>query len=206
MDADARAALERELTELHRRGDYEAAATRAVRGYGPELLGFLHAILHDADRAGEVFSQLCEDLWRGLPGFAARASFRTWLYTLARHAAWRRLKREQQARRELPLDDCSMVSRVEQEVRAATLPHLRTETRDRLVELRESLPVEDQAVLILRIDRKLDWNDLARVLHEGETLDDAALKRESARLRKRFQLLKERLRERARAEGLLASE
>jgi RNA polymerase sigma-70 factor (ECF subfamily) len=206
MDAEGRAALERELGELHGAGDFEAAATRAVRGYGPELLGFLHAILHDPDLAGEVFSQLCEDLWRGLPAFEARASFRTWLYTLARHAAWRRLRRDQHGRRHLPLDDCSMVSRVEQEVRAATLPHLRTETKDRLVALRESLPVEDQTLLILRIDRGLDWNDLVRVLHEGASFDAATLKRESARLRKRFQLLKDRLRERARAEGLLQAD
>jgi RNA polymerase sigma-70 factor (ECF subfamily) len=203
MDADARAALERELTQLHGDGDFAAAATRAVRGYGPELLGFLHALLHDPEQASEVFSQLCEDLWRGLPGFAGRASFRTWLYTLARHAAWRRLRREQQVRRQVALDDCSIVSRVEQEVRLATMPHLRTETKDRLVALRESLPVDDQAILILRIDRGLDWNDLARVLNDDTAFDDATRKREAARLRKRFQLVKERLRELARAEGLL---
>ena len=34
-------------------------------------------------------------------------------------------------------------------------------------------------------------------------LDDAALAREAARLRKRFQLLKDRLREQAKKEGLI---
>jgi hypothetical protein len=40
----------------------------------------------------------------------------------------------------------------------------------------------------------------------GEALDDAALKRESARLRQRFQSVKERLREMAKREGLTAGD
>jgi RNA polymerase sigma-70 factor, ECF subfamily len=59
---------------------------------------------------------------------------------------------------------------------------------------------------VLRIDRGLSWSDLARVLHEGEedaALDDEALAREAARLRKRFQLVKDKLREMAKKEGLL---
>jgi RNA polymerase sigma-70 factor (ECF subfamily) len=58
---------------------------------------------------------------------------------------------------------------------------------------------------VLRVDRKLAWNELAEVLHDGEgPLDPSGIKREAARLRKRFQLLKERLVELGRREGLVS--
>jgi hypothetical protein len=48
------------------------------------------------------------------------------------------------------------------------------------------------------------WTEIARVVLGAEgDVDAAALKRESARVRKRFQLVKERLRELALARGLL---
>jgi RNA polymerase sigma-70 factor (ECF subfamily) len=54
---------------------------------------------------------------------------------------------------------------------------------------------------------ELAWIDLARILYEGETpLDDETLKREAARLRKRFQLVKEKIYEMARKEGLVGPE
>jgi RNA polymerase sigma-70 factor (ECF subfamily) len=84
---------------------------------------------------------------------------------------------------------------------------LRTETKSKLVELRQRLPDDDQLLLILRIDRHLSWEELARVfLEEREDASAEALKRESARLRKRFQLVKERLRALAVEHGLVHEE
>jgi RNA polymerase sigma-70 factor, ECF subfamily len=207
MEAPERQALEEEVVALCARGEFEAAATRAISGYGPELLGFLAAVVGDVGAAEDVFSVLCEDLWRGLPSFERRASVRTWTYTLARHAAHRFWRRElKRADRQSPLDAESLVSRAAAQVRSSTMPWLRSATRDRLTELRESLPVEDQMILILRVDKQLNWDELTDVLHEGAPLDTAARKREAARLRKRFQLIKDRLRDQARREGLLDSE
>ena len=62
----------------------------------------------------------------------------------------------------------------------------------------------DQLALVLRVDKGLPWNEVVHVLSEpGEELDDAAVRREAARLRKRFQLVKEKLRGWAQEEGLL---
>ncbi len=207
MESPERQVLEDQVLASCTRGDFDAAATRAISGYGPEMLGFLAAVVGDLDAAQDVFSVWCEDVWRGLPSFQRRASVRTWSYALARHAAHRFFRRElKRADRQAPLDGTSLASRAAAEVRTATLPFLRTAARDRLTQLRESLPVEDQMILILRVDKKLDWNELADVLHEGEPLAPDARKREVARLRKRFQLVKDRLREQARKEGLLDSE
>lgn len=186
-------------------GDHDGAATEAIRRYGPEILGLLLA-LHggDEDAAGEVFSMFGEQLWRGLPGFAWSCSVRTWAYVIARNASrgYRRAQRRRE-QRAVPLSDCPAVIEIAAKIRTETLSYLRTERRHEISRLRDSLPEEDRALLILRVDRDLAWLDLARVFLEDDAPSPQALQRESARLRKRFQLIKRRLLELGRARGLL---
>jgi RNA polymerase sigma-70 factor (ECF subfamily) len=192
--------LEAEIRALHAASAITDAARRAIEGYGPEVLGFLRSTLRDEDQAGDVFADACEDLWRGLPAFAWRCSLRTWFYTLARHAAarWRRAPHRRPGRHAA----LSEVSEVAEQVRTRTLTYLRTAARDKLDELRASLAPEDHELLVLRVSRGLSWQEVARVLGPADT-DDSVIAREAARLRKRFQLLKERLRAQARSAGLL---
>jgi RNA polymerase sigma-70 factor (ECF subfamily) len=161
------------------------------------------------DEASEVFSSFAELLWRALPTFAWHSSFRTWAYGIARNASFRfrREKRRREARN-APLPESSRLSVIAEQVRTKTLEYLRTEKRNRFAELRATLPPEDQELLMLRVDRQLSWNDLALVLHEDEAvqLRGEALKREAARLRKRFQLVKEKLYEMGRREGLVPAD
>ena len=88
-----------------------------------------------------------------------------------------------------------------EQVRVTTMSRLRREQRTRVQELRQTLPVEDQMLLILRVERDLDWTDLVRVMNPDADFDAAALTRESARMRKRFQSVKERLRDLVRADA-----
>jgi RNA polymerase sigma-70 factor (ECF subfamily) len=206
MEADARERLETDVRALCDQGDYAGAATLALRGYGPEVFGFLVAVHRNEADAGDVFSDLAEALWKGLPAFAWESSLRTWLYAVARNVT--RTRRRDAARRErrVPRAGDSALDGVAQAVRTETLAFLRTEKKTRLQALRDALPEEDRMLLVLRVDRKLAWNDLARVLHESDAdapLDDAAVAKEAARLRKRFQLVKDRLRELAKKEGLI---
>ena len=203
MDPTQRDDLEARLRDLHARGDLEGAATAALKGYGSEIFGFLVAMHRDEEDAAEAFSSFGEDLWRGLPGFGWKSSFRTWAYTLARHAAFRQKKGDRRrAKRGIALDECPSLSAVEEQIRSATMPFLRTEVKDRFAVLRDALPPDDRSLLILRVDKKLAWLDLARITL-GDEADDEAIKRESARLRKRFQLVKERLVDAARREGII---
>jgi RNA polymerase sigma-70 factor (ECF subfamily) len=190
-------AVESEVRALCDAGDHDRAATAALRGYGPELYSFL-AALHPRD-ADDVFAEVSAKLWRGLPRFAWQASLRTWAYTIARNTSHTFRAR---GGREVALDDASEVGRIAKEVRTATQPYLRTDFKDRFAALRASLPVEDQELLILRIDRELDWKELAQTLADRELAGDE-LTREAARLRKRFQALKARLLELGRREGLV---
>jgi RNA polymerase sigma-70 factor (ECF subfamily) len=192
MTPAARAALEVELAAKLAARDFAGAATLALRGYGAEiysLLSSLHRAHHDAD---EAFSIFCEALWKGLPGFAGRSSFRTWAYTVARHASCRLRERDRGAREVLVTS--SAFEEMALAVRTASRSRLQR-AQTQMQKLRETLPPDDQLLLILRVDRELDWKDLARVMNEDGTLDEAALARESARLRQRFQSIKERLRE-----------
>jgi RNA polymerase sigma-70 factor (ECF subfamily) len=196
--------VEAELSGLIAEGELDAAATRAIRTYGPELYGYLSHVLGGEQDAAEVFSQLSEDLWRGLPRFRAQCSVRTWLYALARHAAARFIRSPWNARRRRTGD--SQLQALLDETRSRTKPWLRTDVRDRWSALREALDPEDRSLLVLRVDRELSWEDIAMIMLGAETSDSVALGRESDRLRKRFQHLKRELRRRARESGLLDEE
>ena len=202
LSVEERRTLEDEVRALCERADLDAAVARVLRGYGPEVYGLLVALHRGEQDAAEVFSLWSEDLWKGLPGFAWRSSLRTWCYVLARHASHR--YRESPPTPHLPLSQASEVTRLAAQVRTETGSFLEPRKRDWFTEMRASLPPEDQELLVLHIDRELAWEEVAAVmLDEGAAQDDAALRRESARLRKRFQLLKEKLIETGRRAGML---
>jgi RNA polymerase sigma-70 factor (ECF subfamily) len=181
-------------------GELDAAASRALEAYGPELYGFLINLMGGEQDASDVFSQTAEDFWRGLSSFESRCSIRTWIYVLARNAAAR--FRRSPWHRDAHGTDSRLDSLVA-DARSKTAPWLRTDVKDKWRALRDSLDPDDRALLVLRVDRELDWNDVARVMlsDAGATADE--IERESARLRKRFHLLKEELVQRARAAGLV---
>ena len=191
---------EARIRDAHARGAYGEAIEAALERYGNEVLSFLRARLRDDSDANEVFAQLGEDLWRGVVEFRWQCSFRTFIYTLARNAAVRfeRAPMNQGRRRR----GLSALPEAAASERLRTRPYLRTDVKDRFAALRASLTPDEQTLLVLRVDREMSWEDVARVLCDGE-LDADALRRHSATLRQRFQKLKAQLRERAIAEGLL---
>lgn len=203
-----RGPLEHDIRSLCQRGDWAGAATTAIRRLGPELYGFLVGFHRSEQDAAEVFSIVAERIWRGLPSFDWACSFRTWAYTVARNASiTHREDALRRAREHVPLSEASEVARLAEQVRTETAPHLQTENKARLAALRESLTVDERMLLSLRVDRGLEWEDLVRVLHDGAApLNDVTLRRESAKMRKRFQSLKAKVAELARREGLLDEE
>ena len=195
-ETDDRAELEARLRAACDRKDHAKAATDAIAGYGPEILRYLLSLTRDEVAAGEVFSQFCENLWVGLPGFRWESSFRIWAYSLARHA-WFRMLRDPHRRRErrVALSDVPSMQQAAADVRSRTATYLRTETKDKIAALRARMDPDDQSLLILRINRKLAWTEIARVLADpDEQLPDKELEKRAAALRKRFQRIKDELR------------
>jgi RNA polymerase sigma-70 factor (ECF subfamily) len=184
--------LEDQVREDLAHGAVDAAATRALEAIGPGVLGYLFSMM-PTDDARDAFSLFAEDLWRGLPGFRFECSLRAWAYRVAWRAAARHHRDGFRARREhLPSSLASKLA--DSIVSSGQSPGSR---RDRLATLREELSAEDRTLLVLRVDRELEWEEVSEVLAEsGEDVSPAAL-------RKRFERLKERLAELARERGLL---
>lgn len=194
--------VEAEIARLRAAGQLREGATLAIENYGAEVLSFLEMMLRDRADSADAFSQACEDLWKGLSRFEGRSSMKTWFYTLARHAA-SRLRRSVHSDRLVTISEMSDVA---DRVRSRTRPHLKTEIKVGIAAIRATLDEADRMLLVLRVDRGMSWNDVARVMaNEGDDDSEDEISRAAARLRKRFQSVKETIRERAIATGLIAS-
>jgi RNA polymerase sigma-70 factor (ECF subfamily) len=175
-------------------GDTAAAATVAIRTYGPRVLRYLRSLLRADDDAKEAFSRFAETLWVSLPSFRGEASLRTWVFRLAWSAA-HDLRREPWRRRGRRLAT-GEASAIADEV--WTRSFLRHERRRRNLErLTEALSLEERSLLVLRIHQELSWAEIAEVLSAGREPVQAAA------LAKRFERMKERLARLARDEGLI---
>jgi len=188
------------------RGEHDRAATLIIEHYGPALLGFLCGWMGNREAAHEAFAMFCEDLWSGLPRFGWRCTAQGWAYTLARNSGRRHAKDELRKRARQTSLTGSKASALAAKVASTVEPYLKTDFKNRFEELRDRLPPDDRLLLLLRSGRQLPFRDIVFVMAEStsglEPTEDE-LTRDAARLRKRFQTLKERLRELARSEGLL---
>ncbi len=198
--------IEVRVRELCSRSEYRQATTPILNEYGSELHGFLITRLRDHDAANDAFAAFAEALWRGIPNFRWQCSVRVWCYTLARHTASRQARQARRhAARNVPLSQAGPLSALVDQIRTETSAVQRTETKHRLVQLREQLPIEDQTLLMLRVNRQLQWTEIAQILlYDDEIANESQLKVDAARLRKRFQLAKEKLRKMAKGAGILA--
>jgi RNA polymerase sigma-70 factor (ECF subfamily) len=186
--------------------DYQAAVTALLEQIGPKVLAFLLQRSGNAADASETFSMFSEDLWRGLPGFEWRCTVRGWSFALARHAADRQRKQGWERRCKLPLSEAPL-SNLVAAVRERTLPYLRSEVKGGMQQLFKQLSADDQALLQLRIDQRLGWRELALALdYAGSVPSDEELQRSAAKLRKRYQSLKQRLRQLAEESGIIGEE
>jgi RNA polymerase sigma-70 factor, ECF subfamily len=186
--------VEAHVQDLLGKGDLRGAATEAIRGLGPEILRYLRSVLRDETEAKDAFSQFAENLWKGIDTFRGQSSFKTWALRLASNAA---LNLRQEAwRRRGRRFATGEASAIAEDIRSRSV--LRVERhRQALEKLRESLSTEDRALLALRIDQGLSWDEVGEVLAEsGKTV-------ETATLMKRFERLKERLGKLAREQGLV---
>lgn len=181
--------VEARVTDAVHRGDVRDAADACFRAYGAELYGWLVA-LYGRGEAEEMYGTFSEALVASIGRFRGEASARTFSYAVARNVARRHVRDRARRRKVLtPLSHHpSALDR--QDVRA-----LHRDASDVLA----SLSTFDRELLILRVDRGFSFREIA-LLKRGPDAADPALSREEARLRKRFQTLRDRLRARDEAE------
>lgn len=183
--------LEERVRTLLREGDLDAAATAAIEALTPGVRSYLLTMLPEDD-AQDVLSAVEVDVWRGLTGFRWECSLRAWAYRIAWRAVARHV-RDGYRRRRQPLPS-SIASRLPA---PATSRSGLGGRRERLSRLRDELPLEERSLLVLRVGRNLEWDEVSAVLAaEGQEVSSAAL-------RKRFERLKSKLANLARERGLL---
>jgi len=172
-------------------GDLEAATTLLIRGYGPQIAGYLFGLLGDEQDASDAFAECCADLWKTLSSFRHECTFQAWCFMVARHAAARLGEKATLLRkrtRPLTPEDISNLGAEVFRTSTAGRERRLSEAEERLARARKALSEAEQTLLFLRIDRGLCWRDIARVL-----ADEAASPLGEAALRKRFERLKQKL-------------
>jgi RNA polymerase sigma-70 factor, ECF subfamily len=181
------------LDTLLDQGDLHGAATHAIRTLGPRIHGYLRAVMRDEGDAAEAFAGFAEDLWRGLPRFRRECAFETWAFKLAWRAALH--VRDDAYRRRGRRLATTEASRLADEIRRTST--LEAERQSAALDrLRARLAPDERSLLVLRIDQRLSWEEVATVMSaDGERVDAGAL-------RKRFERLKEKLGKLAEEEGL----
>ena len=149
-------------------GGREAAFAELFRRYRPRIEQFVrwHASGR-VDTVEEMTQEIFVQLYRSLPGYAGRSSFRTWLYALARNVCrHRRRKRRRRLSFERPEEELG-------EQGWQRVPDLAPSVVDRLAagELRRSVREEVdrlapiyRTVLLLRDWEELSYAEIARVL------------------------------------------
>lgn len=200
--------MEGEIRARHDAGDVDGATAAALRAYGAEVYGLL-ASLHASDGAAdEVFSVFSERLWKSLSKFRWDCSMRTWAYRIARAASVDHRRSAGRRPDESPLSQSPQVAELAVRIRTETRAYLKTESKSELQRIRDELPEDERALLMLRIDRQMEWADLARIFLEerDKPVDDETLKRESARLRQRFKKVKDKVIALGRERGLIGRE
>ncbi len=186
--------LDRLVRERLAAGGPDGAATALIEALGPAILRYLRSMLRVEEDAADAFSQWSENVWTGLASFRGESSLKTWGYRLAWNAA-QNLRNEAWRRRGQRLAT-GQASALAMSIQTKSVVVVERQ-RQALEELRAALSEDDRSLLVLRLDQQLSWNEVAEVMAaDGKPVDPATLM-------KRFERVKAKLGELARARGLL---
>lgn len=160
-------------------GDHDAFGVLVAR-HQASVFRLARAVTHSREAAEDVLQQAFLAAWQALPRFRGEASVRTWLLTIARHAA---VRRQAAAARE-PLDDTPLEDLGLQAGWGCDGPEdlaIRSEARATLSRALAALDAEDRTVLTLRELEGLSGEATAALL--GVSLPAMKSRLHRARLR-----------------------
>ncbi len=173
-------------------GKTRAAAEGVIRAHGPSIRLYLRSVVREPDVADDAYSLWSEWVLEAIARYEGTSSLRTWAYGVAHNAA-RRVRDDAFRRRRCSLSR-ARASRVAAQDSSST--RQRERAARALESIRGRLSLDDQGLLALRIDHGLDWDAVAAILSSEGPVSTAAY-------RKRFERLKERIRQLARESGIL---
>ncbi|MHC3000740.1 RNA polymerase sigma factor [Gordonia sp. GN26] len=139
-------------------GDTEAFAV-LVRRVTPPLVRYLGRMVDDPQTAEDLTQEALLHAWKGLPNFAFRSTFRTWVFTIGHRKAADHHRR----RRDTPFDD----ERFADLEAAGPLPVEEAERQELIDALRaelDNLPSNSRAAWWLKEVEGLTLEEIAQVL------------------------------------------
>jgi RNA polymerase sigma-70 factor (ECF subfamily) len=179
-----------ELLRAHGAGDPHAFA-RLYDRYDRPCYQFIRRMLGAAH--GEAAEDLHQETWISISKSAAafdprKASFRTWLFTIARHKVWDHFRRQKVAILASVQDDAAMTV-----ADPGPTPHQQVESRElaeRLVAAVEALPLAQREVFVMFAHAGLSLEEISGVM--GVALETTKSRMRYARATLRLVLAAER--------------
>jgi len=183
-DTDPEVAIRRALEG----GDTGRAALELVRRYAAEIQRFccraIGSPLDGEDLAQEVLGEAC----RCLPRFRGRSTVRTWLYRVAWHKVYDQRKRFARQPHVVSLDGlegpdipCSLDDEPDELL-------AETQRRQALGEALDRLSPTDRAIIALRVEQDLPYQEIAGVLGVREGAAKMRMTRAVRRLQQEVDL------------------
>ncbi|MFN8058663.1 MAG: sigma-70 family RNA polymerase sigma factor [Vicinamibacterales bacterium] len=167
-----------DLIRLAARGERDAFAVLVGR-HAASIHRLALAMTHRQDLAEDILQQTFLAAWRTVRTFRGDASVRTWLLTIARHAASRARTRHEAARIDgTPLEELGLRAGWGDPERHA----IRAERRHRLAAAFGRLAADDREILTLRELEGLSGEETAAVLGVGLPAMKSRLHRARLRL------------------------
>jgi RNA polymerase sigma-70 factor (ECF subfamily) len=180
MTAEGIPVDDRELMRRAAAGD-RAAFDVIVRRHQAAVYRFARAATRSREAAEDLLQETFLAAWRAAASYRAEASLRTWLLTIARHAAWR--ERDRRGREPVdahPVDVLGLQAgwgQVDPEDLAMS-----AERRARLAAALDRLDPDDRTVIVLRDLEELTGEEAAAVLGIGVAAMKSRLHRARLRL------------------------
>ncbi len=144
-------------------GGDRTAFSELVRRHQSALYRYVRALTRNDADAEDALQRTFLSVWRSAASLRSEASEKSWLFTIARNAAFRQMR----PRPESPMDPETLASLGENAGFGDDLPDdvvQRFQERARLEAALERLPLDEQEVLVLRDLEGLSGEDTAWVL------------------------------------------
>lgn len=195
MNSGTEADVERQIEHHLDSGELDQAVEAILAAYGSRIFRMMMGVFQDEPTAQDVYQKFSIALWESLESFRGESTAYTWAYTLARRAIGQKLRRKGDRETRLKTDQKKQLAA--KWTRTATAEWRKTESKDKFQEMVEDLDHDERTLVMLRIGEEMTWKEVAQVMHDGETpLAGSELSKESGRLRKKFQRVKNKLKRR----------
>jgi RNA polymerase sigma-70 factor, ECF subfamily len=162
LKTDESLSTEETVWSLVKSGDFDTALDILAREYGSAVFTRAYRIVDDYCAAEDALQETFLDAYRSLPSFRGESSFKSWLVTIATRRGLdvvRRRRREE--RKQVPGESFEMTR--EPVADSLSLVDMNRHVRA-LEECLRTLCPEIRAVILMRFQQEMTYEEMARVL------------------------------------------